>query len=62
MTGSWAWVDFPGALVVRAREIVSSFALLLLDVLEEVLALPGDRTRGDRSTSERISTMTEVAG
>lgn len=41
---------------------MSSRALLLLDVFEELLALPGDRTFGDRSTSERISTLTEVAG
>lgn len=60
MTGSWAGVEVEVALARRAEG--SSLARLLLEVREELLALPGDRTCGDRSTSARISTLMAVAG
>lgn len=41
---------------------MSSLALLLVVVLELVLALPGDGADSGRSTSDEISTVTEVAG
>lgn len=48
---------------VRADNVVaSSLALLLVDVLDVELALPGDLTGGDRSTNELISTLAAVAG
>lgn len=45
-----------------AEAPVSSLALLLVDVLELVLALPGDGADSGRSTSDEISTMKVVAG
>lgn len=62
MTGSWAGVEVPVALAVRPESpLASPLAARLLEVedLEELLALPGDRTRGERSTRARISTLRE---
>ena len=48
---------------VRAEPAVSSLTLLLLfDVLELLLALPGDDADFGRSNNEWISTLAAVAG
>lgn len=41
--------------------MASSLALLLVEVLEVVLTLPGDFAGGDRSTKELISTLAVIA-
>ena len=45
------------ALEARADVVVSSLALLLVEVFEAVLALPGDLEAGERATNELISTL-----
>ena len=49
-------------LEVGAELMASSLALLLVEVLEVELTLPGDLAGGDGSTSELISTLTVVMG
>ena len=45
---------------VGAELMASSLPLLLVEVLEVALTLPGDFARGDGSTNELISTLAVV--
>ena len=61
--GSVAGVEAVTMLEVLAELVVSPLVLLLVELLDFVLALPGDLTAGgERSTSELISTMAVAAG
>jgi hypothetical protein len=58
MRGRGAGVDVEVTLEVEIGPVVSSFGLLLLlELLDEVLACPGDVGGGVRATSALISTV-----
>jgi hypothetical protein len=61
MRGKGAGVDVEVTLEVEIGPVVSPFALvLLLELLDEVLALPGDVGGGVRSTRALISTIAVI--
>ena len=63
MRGRGAGVDVEVTLEVEIGPVVSSFGLLLLlELLDEVLAWPGDVGGGVRATSALISTVAVMAG